>query len=88
MTKMRLLEGTCLTVLGKVSLDQNGGSLNLELNDVLAILAGGVTEAQAYLKTELNVQENKAILGGIFTLAMFAITLFSSYLVINELKNK
>ena len=55
MTKMRLLEGTCLTVLGKVSLDQNGGSLNLELNDVLAILAGGVTEAQAYLKTELNV---------------------------------
>ena len=43
---MTIYEGSCLTALGKLTLDSDG---LIEMSDLIAVMAGGIHEARKYL---------------------------------------
>ena len=49
---MEVKEGSCLSVLGLINLNLETG--NVQMTNLMAVIAGGIQEAKKYLKTELN----------------------------------
>jgi len=49
--KMKLKEGSCLSFLGLVSVDLETGAFSM--NKLVAVLAGGMSEAKRCVKNEL-----------------------------------
>lgn len=49
---MQIREGSCLSMLGMVTYDSDTGKI--ELSNLMAVLAGGVSEARRFLKTEIS----------------------------------
>ena len=49
--KMKLKEGSCLSFLGLVSVDLETGAFSM--NQLVAVLAGGMSEAKRCVKYEL-----------------------------------
>ena len=49
---MQIREGSCLSVLGMIYYDSDTGKV--EMGNLIAILAGGLSEARRFLKTEIS----------------------------------
>ena len=85
--KMAIREGSCLSVLGTISYNSETGMV--EMNNLLAVLAGGISEAKRFLKTEIAI--SKYYLFGTATLASLfffasATMAFFSYSKYSQLK--
>ena len=76
---MQIREGSCLSVLGLVSLNLESGLV--EMTELTAVMAGGVREAREYLKKEISATRGQArffgFLGGIAIISALAISYFS-----------
>ena len=78
---LKVAQGSFVSAIGQIELNETG---KVALTNVLAILAGGVSEAKNYLKTQMKAMKQKSMISGLLCFTVFAFVFQQIYFEVNK----